>query len=117
MRIRISLYLTLFLLIAGGPACSTGELEPFSDAGHEEPDTQQEPDAQIEEPDADAPQIPPATTTTIHQLCAAAGKSNNDEYHSIHCFGPHDLTGFDGTFEAQNSTHRWRPGAFQIVGE
>lgn len=116
MRIRISLFLTLLLLIATGPACSTGELEPFSDAGNEEPDAQQGPDAQTEEPDAEAPQIPPATTT-IHQLCAAAGESTNDEYRSIHCFGPHDLSGLDGTFEAQNSTHRWRPGAFQIVSQ
>ena len=55
----------------------------------------------------------PRSLADFHQLCAAAGTSSDGVLSALHCFGPHDLSGF----EASDGELTWQPGAFHIVAQ
>ena len=71
---------------------------------NQEPNKNQEPNQNQEESTALA---------ESHQLCAAAGRTSGGSLSALHCFAPHDISGF----EAKNDTWTWQPGAFHVVAE
>lgn len=92
--------LCAFLLAMGGTAC-----------GGDDPATNQvDGDG---DGDGDA-EVEPRTLAQAHQLCAAAGESSDGMLTALHCFGPHDLSGFEATNDSEMT---WQPGAFHIVAE
>ncbi len=102
------------LFVLGAVACAgEGDLGTYDDGENaqnnqndenDEPDNQK-PDNQDEEP--------PAELTELQQWCAAAGESDDGELTSLHCTGPHDVSGF----EASDGDHSWQPGGFHVVVE
>ncbi len=101
-RLRFITVLFVFvatpLLSAGAIGCAEGELEEESQAQNDDENDRSE---------------EPEEHTEVHQLCAAAGDTSDGHAEALHCFAPHDVSGF----EASDGEHTWKPGAFQVVAE
>lgn len=105
-------------MAAGATGCAEGDLrenheqqENHSD-NHTDPSNQQDnqqDNQQTNQQDNDTEE--PRRHTEIHQLCAAAGSSSDGQIEGLHCFAPHDVSGF----EATDGDHTWKPGAFEVV--
>lgn len=107
------------LCVAG---CAEGELEndeiddnQTEDVGvnqNQAEDTGPNGDEDAGPDDNDEPK-PTADPTEAHQICAAAGETADGDVQSLHCLGPHDISGF----EATDGDRTWEPGAFRVVAE
>ena len=103
------------LFVLGAVACAgEGDLGTYNDdenAQDNQNDENDEPDNQ--EPDNQNDDEPQTVLTELQQWCAVAGQSDDGELTSLHCTGPHDISGF----EASDGDHRWQPGGFQVIVE
>ena len=49
----------------------------------------------------------------VHQLCAAAGQTEEGDLTALHCLGPQDPSGKT----SESGDLQWEPGAFHIVSQ
>ncbi len=49
----------------------------------------------------------------LHQMCAAAGQTEDGEMTALNCFGPQDPSGKTST----SGDLEWQPGAFHVVSQ
>ena len=49
----------------------------------------------------------------IHQMCAAAGQTEDGEVTALNCFGPQDPSGK----KSESGELEWQPGGFHVVSQ
>lgn len=105
----LSIALLTFSLSFGPAACASGELED----GVVDENQQNDGDDQNDNDKNDNQTEPDGELSEAQQLCAAAAESTDGELTALHCFGPHDVSGF----EASDGERTWQPGAFNVVAQ
>ena len=108
----------ILCLSFGALACAGGEIEEQVVDENQTDDNQQndqnDQNAQNDQnDDNDNKSEPDMELSEAHQICAAAGEASDGTLTALHCFGPHDLSGF----EASDGEHTWQPGAFNVVAQ
>lgn len=108
-------------LVAATAGCAVGELEEPLDEQDQNSQTDNTADNQRDNSQDNTPQNDnrqnqpkqPEQFSETYQLCAAAGDTSGGQLEGLHCFAPHDVSGF----EASDGDHTWQPGAFQVIAE
>lgn len=101
--------LLIFCLGSGPVACASSEPE-------EEVVDENQNDGSDDQNDNDKNDNhsnPDVASNEAQQLCAAAGESSDGKVGALHCFGPHDVSGF----EASDGERTWQPGAFRVIAQ